>query len=59
MAKLLNYNFEWVLPGHGDIHHDTVENMRYHLAVLPGLDENASLMLESGVRPRWLRWPFR
>jgi len=31
MARLLNYNFEWVLPGHGDIHHDTVENMRYHL----------------------------
>ncbi|HKO97508.1 MAG TPA: MBL fold metallo-hydrolase [Pyrinomonadaceae bacterium] len=32
MATLLNYNFEWVLPGHGDIHHDTPENMRYHLA---------------------------
>lgn len=31
MARLLNHNFEWVLPGHGDIHHDTVENMRYHL----------------------------
>jgi glyoxylase-like metal-dependent hydrolase (beta-lactamase superfamily II) len=31
MAKLLNYDFEWVLPGHGDMHHDTVENMRYHL----------------------------
>lgn len=31
MARLLNHDFEWVLPGHGDIHHDTVENMRYHL----------------------------
>ncbi len=31
MARLLNYDFEWVLPGHGDIHHDTKENMRYHL----------------------------
>lgn len=32
MAKLQNYDFEWVLPGHGDIHHDTRDNMRYHLA---------------------------
>lgn len=31
MAKLTNYDFEWVLPGHGDLHHDTVQNMRYHL----------------------------
>jgi glyoxylase-like metal-dependent hydrolase (beta-lactamase superfamily II)/ferredoxin len=31
MARLLNYNFEWVLPGHGDLHHDTIQNMRYHL----------------------------
>lgn len=31
MAKLLVYDFEWVLPGHGNIHNDTVENMRYHL----------------------------
>ena len=31
MAKLVNYDFEWVLPGHGDMHHDTVPNMRYHL----------------------------
>ena len=31
MAKLANYDFEWVLPGHGDLHHDTVQNMRYHL----------------------------
>jgi glyoxylase-like metal-dependent hydrolase (beta-lactamase superfamily II)/ferredoxin len=31
MAKLVNYDFEWVLPGHGDLHHDTAENMRYHL----------------------------
>lgn len=31
MAKLVNYDFEWVLPGHGDMHHDTIENMRYHL----------------------------
>ena len=31
MAKLLNYTFEWVLPGHGELHHDTKENMRYHL----------------------------
>jgi glyoxylase-like metal-dependent hydrolase (beta-lactamase superfamily II)/ferredoxin len=31
MAKLLNYHFEWVLPGHGDLHHDSTANMRYHL----------------------------
>ncbi|MEK6283462.1 MAG: MBL fold metallo-hydrolase [Acidobacteriota bacterium] len=31
MAKLVKYDFEWVLPGHGDMHYDTVENMRYHL----------------------------
>lgn len=31
MAKLTNYNFEWVLPGHGDLHHDSAANMRYHL----------------------------
>ncbi len=31
MAKLASYDFEWVLPGHGDLHHDTVQNMRYHL----------------------------
>jgi glyoxylase-like metal-dependent hydrolase (beta-lactamase superfamily II)/ferredoxin len=31
MAKLLNYDFEWVLPGHGYQHHDTKQNMRYHL----------------------------
>lgn len=31
MEKLLDYDFEWVLPGHGRIHHDTVANMRTHL----------------------------
>jgi glyoxylase-like metal-dependent hydrolase (beta-lactamase superfamily II)/ferredoxin len=31
MAKLLDYDFEWVLPGHGRIHHDTKEGMRAHL----------------------------
>ena len=31
MARLINYNFEWVLPGHGDLHHDSAANMRYHL----------------------------
>ncbi len=31
MSKLLNYDFEWVLPGHGDLHHDNAERMRYHL----------------------------
>ncbi len=31
MARLLNYDFEWVLPGHGDVHHDSAANMRYHL----------------------------
>lgn len=28
MQKLLNYDFEWVLPGHGRIHHDHHTNMR-------------------------------
>jgi glyoxylase-like metal-dependent hydrolase (beta-lactamase superfamily II)/ferredoxin len=31
MSRLLNYDFEWVLPGHGDLHHDTSSKMRYHL----------------------------
>lgn len=31
MEKLLHYNFEWVLPGHGRIHHDSPANMRTHL----------------------------
>jgi len=31
MEKLLNYDFEWVLPGHGRIHHDRAKNMRAHL----------------------------
>jgi len=31
MEKLLHYEFEWVLPGHGRIHHDNRENMRAHL----------------------------
>jgi len=28
MEKLLDYEFEWVLPGHGRIHHDSAANMR-------------------------------
>jgi len=31
MQRLLDYDFEWVLPGHGRIHRDTRENMRAHL----------------------------
>jgi glyoxylase-like metal-dependent hydrolase (beta-lactamase superfamily II) len=31
MERLLDYDFEWVLPGHGRIHHDTAENMHRHL----------------------------
>jgi hypothetical protein len=31
MERLLNYRFEWVLPGHGRIHHDTAERMRAEL----------------------------
>jgi glyoxylase-like metal-dependent hydrolase (beta-lactamase superfamily II)/ferredoxin len=31
MLRLANYDFEWVLPGHGNLHHDTAQNMRYHL----------------------------
>ncbi len=31
MERLLDYEFEWVLPGHGRIHHDTREAMRGHL----------------------------
>jgi glyoxylase-like metal-dependent hydrolase (beta-lactamase superfamily II) len=31
MEKLLDYEFEWVLPGHGDLHHDSTANMREHL----------------------------
>jgi glyoxylase-like metal-dependent hydrolase (beta-lactamase superfamily II)/ferredoxin len=31
MEKLLDYRFEWVLPGHGRIHHAPAEEMRAHL----------------------------
>jgi len=31
MEKLLDYDFEWVLPGHGRIHHDSREQMRKQL----------------------------
>jgi glyoxylase-like metal-dependent hydrolase (beta-lactamase superfamily II)/ferredoxin len=31
MARLLDYSFEWVLPGHGRIHHDTAERMHGYL----------------------------
>ena len=31
MEGLLGYSFEWVLPGHGRIHHDTAAAMRGHL----------------------------
>jgi len=32
MEKLLSYEFEWVLPGHGDIHKDDAKTMHDHLA---------------------------
>ncbi|HEV7891845.1 MAG TPA: MBL fold metallo-hydrolase [Pyrinomonadaceae bacterium] len=31
MERLLDYTFDWVLPGHGRIHHDTAERMRSHM----------------------------
>ncbi len=31
MEKLLDYEFEWVLPGHGHIHHDSRVAMKEHL----------------------------
>src|SRR6185503_1672028 len=31
MEKLRQYEFEWVLPGHGRIHHESAQNMRAHL----------------------------
>jgi glyoxylase-like metal-dependent hydrolase (beta-lactamase superfamily II)/ferredoxin len=31
MERLLEYRFEWVLPGHGRIHHDNPNAMRAHL----------------------------
>jgi glyoxylase-like metal-dependent hydrolase (beta-lactamase superfamily II) len=31
MEKLLAYDFEWVLPGHGDRHHDNASSMRSYL----------------------------
>jgi glyoxylase-like metal-dependent hydrolase (beta-lactamase superfamily II)/ferredoxin len=31
MEKLLDYDFQWVLPGHGRIHEDTPQGMREHL----------------------------
>ena len=31
MEKLLDYDFEWVLPGHGEMHNDNRGNMKQHL----------------------------
>ena len=31
MERLLRHRFEWVLPGHGRIHHDAPDRMREHL----------------------------
>ena len=31
MENLLDYSFEWVLPGHGRMHHDTAAAMHKHL----------------------------
>jgi glyoxylase-like metal-dependent hydrolase (beta-lactamase superfamily II) len=31
MEKLLDYDFEWILPGHGRIYRDRPQNMRKHL----------------------------
>jgi len=31
MEQLLDYEFEWVLPGHGRIHHDSPAQMHSHL----------------------------
>jgi glyoxylase-like metal-dependent hydrolase (beta-lactamase superfamily II)/ferredoxin len=31
MRRLLDYDFEWVLPGHGRIHHDSAAHMRAQL----------------------------
>ena len=31
MTELLDYEFEWVLPGHGRIHHDSPQRMHAHL----------------------------
>jgi glyoxylase-like metal-dependent hydrolase (beta-lactamase superfamily II)/ferredoxin len=31
MEKLLDYRFEWVLPGHGRIHHEDAARMHAHL----------------------------
>ena len=31
MEKLLSYEFEWVLPGHGDMHHGDAHTMHAHL----------------------------
>jgi len=31
MERLLDYDFEWVLPGHGRIHHDSRDEMHRHL----------------------------
>jgi glyoxylase-like metal-dependent hydrolase (beta-lactamase superfamily II) len=36
MNRLLDYDFEWVLPGHGRIHHDSAPNM--HEALRDCLD---------------------
>jgi glyoxylase-like metal-dependent hydrolase (beta-lactamase superfamily II)/ferredoxin len=34
MERLLDYRFEWVLPGHGRIGHDSAERMHEHLSSL-------------------------
>jgi len=32
MKKLVDYDFEWVLPGHGDMHRADRQTMQKHLA---------------------------
>lgn len=32
MKKLLDYDFQWVLPGHGDMHRDSAAVMKEHLS---------------------------
>jgi glyoxylase-like metal-dependent hydrolase (beta-lactamase superfamily II) len=34
LERLLNFRFEWVLPGHGRIGHDSAERMNEHLSRL-------------------------
>jgi hypothetical protein len=51
MARLLNYDFEWVLPGHGERKKLTKPEMKKELRALLG-------RMRSSLEPGWREDPL-